>query len=341
MVSRDDVIRARPIVEKHLARTPMLSSRTLGGRLKCELFQRTGSFKSRGAIVKLASLTDDERARGVISISAGNHAQAVAFAAAEYGVDALIVMWKGVSEQKIEATRAYGATIDLEATSPGEAFNRVHELTEQTGRVFIHPHEDPFVLAGAGTLALEIEEDAPDADAVIVPVGGGGLIAGVVAALGKNEIEEDAPDADAVIVPVGGGGLIARASSRRSAQNGPIRVIPVEAETSQALKAAIAAGEPVRVEPTSIADGLNVPVIGRPALEDCRDLDIVLVTEEEIEHAFRFLYERAKLACRASKRRAVATAAILAGKVDAKRPVAIVTGGNVAAHTASGILGFR
>ena len=282
MVSRDDVIRARPIVEKHLARTPMLSSRTLGARLKCELFQRTGSFKSRGAIVKLASLTDDERARGVISISAGNHAQAVAFAAAEYGVDALIVMWNGASEQKIEATRAYGATIDLEATSPGEAFNRVHELTEQTGRAFIHPHEDPFVLAGAGTLALEIEEDAPDADAVIVPVGGGGLIAGVVAALGKN---------------------------------GPIRVIPVEPETSQALHAAIAAGEPVRVEPTSIADGLNVPVIGRPALEDCRDLDTVLVTEEEIEHAFRFLYERAKLACEPSG--AVATAAILAGKVDA------------------------
>ncbi len=306
MVSRDDVIRARPIVEKHLARTPMLSSRTLGARLKCDLFQRTGSFKSRGAIVKLASLTDDERARGVISISAGNHAQAVAFAAAEYGVDALIVMWNGVSEQKIEATRAYGATIDLEATSPGEAFNRVHELTEQTGRAFIHPHEDPFVLAGAGTLALEIEEDAPDADAVIVPVGGGGLIAGVVAALGKN---------------------------------GPIRVIAVEPVLSQTLHAAIAAGEPVRVEPTSIADGLNVPVIGRPALEDCRDLETVLVTEEEIEHAFRFLYERAKLACEPSG--AVATAAILAGKVDAERPVAIVTGGNVAAHTASGILGFR
>ena len=270
MVSRDDVIRARPIVEKHLARTPMLSSRTLGARLKCELFQRTGSFKSRGAIVKLASLTDDERARGVISISAGNHAQAVAFAAAEYGVDALIVMWNGVSEQKIEATRAYGATIDLEATSPGEAFNRVHELTEQTGRAFIHPHEDPFVLAGAGTLALEIEEDAPDADAVIVPVGGGGLIAGVVAALGKN---------------------------------GPIRVIPVEPETSQALHAAIAAGEPVRVEPTSIADGLNVPVIGRPALEDCRDLETVLVTEEEIEHALPLPLRAGEARMRAERRR--------------------------------------
>ena len=108
-LSRDDVLRARAIVERHLARTPMLSSRTLGARLKCELFQRTGSFKSRGALVKLASLTDDERARGVISISAGNHAQAVAFAAAEYGVDALIVMWNGASEQKIEATRSYGA----------------------------------------------------------------------------------------------------------------------------------------------------------------------------------------------------------------------------------------
>ncbi len=303
MVERADVLRARPVVERHLARTPTLSSRTLGARLKCELFQRTGSFKARGALVKLASLTDEERRRGVISISAGNHAQAVAFAAAEYGVDALVVMWNGASELKIAATRGYGATVDLEATTPAEAFTRVAELTGQTGRIFIHPHEDPQVLAGAGTLALEIEEDAPDADAVVVPVGGGGLIAGVVAALGTS---------------------------------GPIRVIPVEPEASPALHEAIAAGERVSVEPTSIADGLNVPMIGRPAFEECRDLEVILLTEQEIEEGFRFLYERAKLACEPAG--AVAAAAILAGKVEAERPVAIVTGGNVAARTASGIL---
>ena len=153
MVDRDDVLRARPIVERHLVRSPTISSRTLGARLKCELFQRTGSFKSRGAVVKLDSLTEEEKRRGVITMSAGNHAQAVAFAAGEYGVDALIVMWQGASEQKIEATRTYGATVDLEATNVAEAFERVAELREQTGRTFIHPHEDPFVLAGHGTIA--------------------------------------------------------------------------------------------------------------------------------------------------------------------------------------------
>ena len=174
--------------------------------------------------------------------------------------------------------------------------------------MFIHPHEDPFVLAGAGTLALEIEEDAPDADAVIVPVGGGGLIAGIVAALGKDE---------------------------------PIRVIPVEPETSQALHAATRrrrAGS--RSRPTSIADGLNVPVIGRPRSSSAATSRAVLVTEEEIKHAFRFLYERAKLACEPARRRR--------DRRDPRRarstrsdPVAVVSGGNVSAQTASDILASR
>jgi threonine dehydratase len=306
VVDRADVLRARRVVEKHLVRTPTIGSRTLGARLKCELFQRTGSFKPRGAIVKLASLTEDEKQRGVITMSAGNHAQAVAFAAGEYGVDALIVMWQGASEQKLEATRSYGATVDLEATTPAEAFARVAELREHTGRTFIHPHEDPHVLAGAGTIALEVEEDAPDADALVVPVGGGGLIAGIASALGRV---------------------------------GSMRLIAVEAELSPALDAAIAAGKQVSVEPTSIADGLNVPIIGRPALELCRDLERVRVTEDEIATAFRFLYERAKLACEPAG--AVAAAAILAGRIDARKAVAVVSGGNVSARTASDILASR
>ena len=305
MVERADVIRARDVVDHHLLRTPTLASRTLGARLKCELFQRTGSFKARGALVKLASLDDHERERGVLTMSAGNHAQAVAFAAAEYGVDALVVMWRGASEQKIEATRTYGATVDLEATSPAEAFERVAELRERTGRTFIHPHEDPFVLAGAGTIALEVEEDAPDADVLVVPVGGGGLIAGIVSAL----------------------------------QGSSLRVVAVEAQMSPALDAAIEAGGQTSVTPTSIADGLNVPIIGRPALELCRDLQRVVVTEEQIKDAFRFLYERAKLACEPAG--AVATAAILSGEVEAEKPVAVVSGGNVSAQTASDILGSR
>jgi threonine dehydratase len=305
VVERDDVVRARHVVERHLARTPILASRTLGARLKCELFQRTGSFKSRGAIVKLASLGEEERVHGVLTMSAGNHAQAVAYAAAEYGVDALVVMWQGTSEQKIEATLNYGATVDLEATSPAEAFERVAELREQTGRTFIHPHEDPFVLAGAGTIALEVEEDAPDADAIVVPVGGGGLIAGIAAAL----------------------------------RGRPLRVIAVEAEASPALAAALTAGSQVPVTPTSIADGLNVPIIGKPAFELGSELQRIVVNEGQIKEAFRFLYERAKLACEPAG--AVAAAAILSGEVEADKPVAVVSGGNVSAQTASDILGSR
>jgi threonine dehydratase len=299
--TRDDVERARATIGDRLRRTPLLPSRTIGARLKCELFQRTGSFKARGALNKISWLTPEERRRGVIAISAGNHAQAVAYAAAAEGIDALVVMWQGASEQKIAATRDYGATVDLEAADPGAAFDRLHALCEETGRTLVHPFDDPLVLAGQGTAGLEIEEDAPDVDAVIVPVGGGGLIGGINAALGDR-----------------------------------MRVIAVEPETSTALHQAIAKGEPVHVTPTSIADGLNAPFAGRIATHSCRDLERHLVTEDEIEHAFRFLYERAKLACEPAG--AVAAAAWLAGKIQAENPVLIVSGGNVAGRTAAAIL---
>jgi threonine dehydratase len=301
VVERYDVVRARETVERHLTRTPLLNSRTLGARLKCELFQRTGSFKPRGALNKIAGLTDDEKKRGVIAISAGNHAQAVAFAAREYGIDALVVMWSTGSEQKREATKAYGATVDIEATNPAEAFTRLAELIDQTGRTLVHPFDDPAVLAGAGTVGLEIEEDAPDADAIVVPVGGGGLVAGIKVATNT-------------------------------------RVIGVEPETSPALHDGLAAGKSVPVMTDTIADGLNAPFAGALPIEICQGMEVVLVTEQEIEEAFRFLYERAKLACEPAG--AAAAAAILAGKIDAERPVAVVTGGNVAARTASGILDF-
>lgn len=302
MLDRSDVERARTVVERYLSPTPLLASRTLGARLKCELFQRTGSFKPRGALTKIASLTGEERERGVIAVSAGNHAQAVAYAAGELGTDALVVMWQGASEQKIEATRGYGATVDLEASNPGEAFERLAALIEETGRVLVHPFDDPLVLAGAGTVALEIEEQAPDADAVIVAVGGGGLVAGITVALAGTGV----------------------------------RVIAVEPELSTALHTGIAAGRSTPVEPRSIADGLNAPFAGALPIAICADLDRVLVTEVEIAHAFRMLHERAKLAVEPAG--AVAVAALLAGKVSAERPVAIVSGGNVSRVTASGIL---
>jgi threonine dehydratase len=302
--TRDDVERARATIGTSLARTPLMRSSTLGAHLKCELFQRTGSFKVRGALNKIRSLSTEEKRRGVIAISAGNHAQAVAYSAAAEEIDALVVMWQGASAQKIEATRGYGATVDLEATGPAAAFERLAELQEDTGRTLVHPFEDPFVLTGAGTVGLEIEEDAPDADVVIVPVGGGGLVSGIQTAIGDR-----------------------------------VRVIAVEPELSRALHAGIEHGGPTPVEPTSIADGLNAPFAGGLPIQICAQLERVLVTEQEIEDAFRFLYERAKLACEPAG--AAATAAWLAGKIQAERPVVLVSGGNVAAQTAAAILARR
>jgi threonine dehydratase len=303
-VGREDVERAASLIAGRLRRTPTLSSRTLGPDvfLKAELLQRTGSFKPRGVLTKLASLTDEERSRGVIAISAGNHAQAVAWAAAEEGLDALVVMWAGASEAKIAATRGYGAAVDLEASGPGEAFERLALLREETGRTLVHPFDDPLTIAGQGTVGLEILEDVEGVDTIVVPIGGGGLIAGVaVAAAGRA------------------------------------RVVGVEPELSTAMHSALAAGAPVDVTPTSIADGLNAPYAGRIALGIVQELEeVVLVSEDEIAEGFRFLYERAKLACEPAG--AAAVAAVLAGKVKGGRTVCIVSGGNVAARTAAGIL---
>jgi len=302
--TRDDVERARATIGTRLARTPTLGSRTVNAQLKCELFQRTGSFKVRGALNKISSLTAQEKRKGVIAISAGNHAQAVAYAAAAEGIDALVVMWQGASTQKIEAARGYGATVDLRATDPATAFERLHELERETGRTLIHPFDDPLVISGAGTTGLEIEEDAPGADAVIVAVGGGGLISGIQTAIGAHT-----------------------------------RVIAVEPERSTALHTGIEHGEPTPVKTDSIADGLSAPFAGSLAIQICKDLERHLVTEQEIEDAFRFLYQRAKLACEPAG--AVAAAAWLSGRVQAEKPVLVVSGGNVAAETAAAILARR
>jgi threonine dehydratase len=302
--TRGDVERARATIGDRLPVTPMLTSRTLGARLKAELFQRTGSFKVRGALNKLSSLTAEEKERGVIAISAGNHAQAVAYAAAAEGVDALVVMWEGASAQKIAATRGYGATVDLQANDPTEAFARLAQLQADTGRTLVHPFDDPVVIAGAGTVGLEIAEQAPDADVVIAAVGGGGLASGIQTAIGDR-----------------------------------LRVVIVEPELSTALHTAIERGEPTPVTPASIADGLNAPFAGALPLAILGEVERVLVSEEEIEHAFRFLYERAKLACEPAG--AAAAAAWLAGKIDAVKPVLLVSGGNVASQTAAAILARR
>src|SRR5437763_1605747 len=223
------------------------------------------------------------------------------------GVDALIVMWQGVSEQKVEATRAYGGTVDLEACDPLTAFERLGELVAETGRTLVHGFDDPDVIAGHGTIALELEEDAADASVIVVPAGGGGLVSGIAAAA-------------------------------------ETRVVAVEPEGSRALQEGLRAGRPVTVRPSSIADGLSAPFAGENCIAVCqaRGVESVLVSEAEIETGFRFLYGRAKLACEPAG--AVGVAALLAGKVPlngAKGVVVVVSGGNVAAETAAAILARR
>ena len=260
-------------------------------------------------LTKLSSLSTEEKRRGVISISAGNHAQALAYCAALERLDALIVMWQGASTQKIDATRAYGAEVDLEATGPAEAFERLGELMEETGRALVHPFDDPFTIAGQGTVGLEILEDVPDATVIVVPVGGGGLVSG-----------------------------IAVASEGR-------RVVAVEPERSDALHRGLEAGEPVPVT-AGLDGGRAQRSLRRRAcdqdLPGPRESRACSISEEELADGMRFLYGRAKLACEPAG--AAAVAALLAGKV-AVEPgdtvVCVVSGGNVVARNRLCYPGFR
>jgi threonine dehydratase len=311
----DDVRRARERIGDRLHRTPLLGSATLSKqvgadvRFKAELFQKTGSFKPRGVLNKLATLSDEEKQRGLISISAGNHAQALAYASALEGLDALVVMWVDASPMKIAAARGYGATVDTEAPDKVAAFERLEQLIVETGRTLVHPYDDPLVMAGQGTVGLEILEDAPQADLVLVQVGGGGLVSGIATAVkGIN------PDA---------------------------RVVAIEPERSPALHEGMKAGHLVHVEAESAADGLNGPYAGENCIAVCNELGVesALVSEDDLVAGFKFMYGRMKLACELAG--AATTAALLAGKVvpePGQTVAAVVSGGNVAPKTAAAIL---
>jgi threonine dehydratase len=299
-----------------LHRTPTFSSAYLSRAagvevyLKAELFQKTGSFKPRGVLTRLDALSAEDRGRGVCAVSAGNHAAALAWAAARESIDCLVVMWEGASPTKMAAAHEYGASVDAEASGPTQAFSRLDEI--RGDRVFVHPFDDPLVIAGQGTVGLEVVEDVPELDAIFVPTGGGGLVAGVAVAV---------------------------KALRPSA-----RVIAVEPELAPALGVALRAGRPEPVEPRSVADGLNAPFAGDLPVRVCHDLGVehVTVDEAEIKQAFRVLYERAKLA--AEPAAAAGVAALVCGRVDlgsARRVAIVVTGGNVGPEIASGILGSR
>jgi threonine dehydratase len=315
VLSIDDVERAARTISGRVHRTPLLRSATLSAELgaevyfKAELFQRTGSFKVRGALNRIAELTPEERARGVITISAGNHAQAVAWAAREAGLDALVVSWKTADALKMTATRGYGATVDQHAENPTSAFGRLTELHDETGRTLVHPFDDLAVMAGQGTVGLEVLEDAPAADVVLVPVGGGGLVSGIATAV----------------------------KARRPAA----RVVGVEPELSPALRKGLEAGRSVPVTPQSAADALSAPFAGERCIRICEELGVesVLVGEEALAAAFRWVYARMKLACELGA--AASAAALLSGAVrvePGQTVVAVVSGGNVAPQEAAAIL---
>jgi threonine dehydratase len=309
-VSRDDVLAAREAVGDRLHRTPLFSSRSASEhvgadvRLKAELFQRTGSFKPRGMLAVLASLSEEEKRRGVVTWSAGNAGQGAAYAAAVHGVACRVFMWRTANPLKVEATRAYGADADLESEGPAEAHDRLLAYVERTGATFVHPFDDPVLHAGYGGLGLEIVEDVREVDTIVCPIGGGGLITGVASAV-------------------------------------DCRVVGVEPEGSPTMTAALEAGNPVSIRPASIADGLGAPFASDRTLAACRERvdGVVLVTEEEIKDAMRFLYGRAKLAVEPAG--AASTAALLAGKVTVdpgSTVVAIVSGGNADPRVAAAIL---
>jgi threonine dehydratase len=286
-------------------RTPLLHCEQIGGRIgarlffKCESFQKTGSFKPRGALNKILSLSDGERAKGLVTVSAGNHAQAVAWAAKQAETFAVVVMPGDAPRTKIEAVRGYGAEIIFHDDRP-TLFDRLNAVREERGLTFVHPFDDPDIVAGAATAGLEILEDLAEADVVVVPVGGGGLLAGVASAVK---------------------GLNPRA-----------RVVGVELEAGPGLTPALAAGKPIPVaRPSTLADGMTPPFVGALNLEIAREAvdEVVLVSEAAIREAMSLLATRAKLWVEGSG--AAATGALLEGRVRdvaGRRVVALVSGGN-------------
>jgi threonine dehydratase len=296
--------------------TPLLSSATAArdalaatGRrvadervhLKAENLQKTGSFKPRAALSRIASLTPDERTRGAITISAGNAGQAYAWAGREAGVPVTVVMPAGAVRSKVEACLGYGAEVVLHGAHVGETLAKLEELRDTRGLAVVHPFDQPEVVIGNGSLGLELLDDLPDVDVVVAAVGGGGLISGVTAAI-----------------------RAARPS---------VRIFGVEPAGSDALKRSIAAGEPVTITPQSVADGLNAPFGGRLAIEICGPglEDIVLLEDATILGGLRFALERLKLVLEPAG--ATALAALLSGAIpyrEGDRVAVILSGGNVA-----------
>ncbi len=304
MIALEQIRSAQARIRPHLHRTPMFTSRYLGAQtgsevyLKAELFQKTGSFKPRGAINKIKQFSAEEKSRGIVSVSAGNHAQAVAFAAAMERIPCVVVMPSSAPQNKLDATRGYGATVVLH-DDMRTIFERMEEVRRENNSTFLPPFDDPDVIAGQGTIGLEIHEDIPDADTVVVGIGGGALISGIATAIKQL--------------------------------NPKARVIGVEPEGAPAMTRALQEGKPVRLEKIqTIADGLAAPYAGKLNLEFVQAYvdDVVLVNDQQIRDAVIVLLERAKLFVEPAG--AACVAALLAGKIQSPGKVVLVlSGGNL------------
>lgn len=308
------VLEARERLKKVVRRTDLVPYRVLSVPGKNEIFiktenlQHTGAFKLRGAYNKIAQLTEEERAHGVIASSAGNHAQGVALAASMFGVKATIVMPEGAPLAKIAATRAYGAEVVLSGLVYDDAYQKAMELQQETGAVFVHPFNDPQVIAGQGSLGLEIMDDEPDIGTVVVPIGGGGLISGIAVA-----IKSLWPN---------------------------VKIIGVQAAGAPSMQQSLREGHPITLSSAhTIADGIAVKTPGDLTYELCQKYvdEVVTVDEDEICNAILTLLEKCKIVAEGAG--AVSVAALLHNKFKAEGKIAcLVSGGNIDVTTLQRIL---
>ncbi len=306
MVTLEDVVAAQQVIAGRLHRTPLASSATLGARigaplyLKFENWQKTGSFKPRGVLTKIATLSAGQRERGLVTASAGNNAQAVAWAAAAAGLSCTVAMPQTAPATKVAATEGYGGTVVFEPSTL-TVISRAQSLAAERGYTFVPPFDDAAIIAGQGTVGLEILEDLPEAGMVVVPIGGGGLIGGIAVAI--------------------------------KSQRPGMRIVGVEPEGAAAMWRSRQAGQPVRLDRVeTIADGLAAPFAGEltfPLVQRYVD-DVVLVHDADLRTALRLILERCKLLVEPAG--AAAVAALLTGAVQVQPDVpvvAILSGGNV------------
>jgi threonine dehydratase len=302
----DDFVQTRARIAAHIKHTPLLTSQQLSDatgydvRLKAELFQRVGSYKIRGPLNKFALMSDEDKRRGVVCSSAGNHAQGVALAARIHGIRAVVCMATNATPAKIAATKAYGAEVVLHGNIWDEANEKAKELVRNEGLTYVHPFDDAQLIAGQGTLGLEIVQDWPNVDAVVVPIGGGGLISGV--------------------------------SMAAKSHNPKIKVIGVESSDGPAMQRSVEAGKLETIDCKTIIDGLRVRRVGELNLSVVQRFvdEIVTLPDREIFEAMIWVMERCKLVVEGAA--AAPVGALLKGLVKlpkGSRVVAVLSGGNV------------